>query len=39
VIRIHPARILSWGIEPGHDWLFARDVTPDSTKPAPTRRF
>lgn len=30
MIRIHPTRVLSWGIEPGHDWLFARDVTAGS---------
>jgi PPOX class probable F420-dependent enzyme, MSMEG_5819 family len=27
VIRIHPRRILSWGIEPDHAGMHARDVT------------
>jgi pyridoxamine 5'-phosphate oxidase family protein len=31
IIRIHPRRILSWGIEPGHDWLSARSVPAEST--------
>jgi pyridoxamine 5'-phosphate oxidase family protein len=26
IIRIRPRRVLSWGLDPGHRWMHARDV-------------
>jgi PPOX class F420-dependent enzyme/OxyR family protein/uncharacterized protein (TIGR02246 family) len=33
IIRIHPRRLVSWNIEPGHDGMYAEDLRPDTDTP------
>jgi uncharacterized protein (TIGR02246 family) len=36
VIRIHPRRLVSWNIEPGHDGMYAQDLRPDTDASPPS---
>jgi PPOX class F420-dependent enzyme/OxyR family protein/uncharacterized protein (TIGR02246 family) len=37
VIRIHPRRLVSWNVEPGHDGMYAEDVGAETDAPSPAR--
>ena len=38
IIRIHPRRLVSWNIRPGHDGMYSEDLVPDPAQPAAAAR-
>jgi PPOX class F420-dependent enzyme/OxyR family protein/uncharacterized protein (TIGR02246 family) len=36
IIRIHPHRLVSWNIEPGHDGMYSEDLRPDADASSPS---
>ncbi len=37
IVRIHPRRLVSWNIEPGHAGMYAEDVGPATDPPPPSQ--